>query len=349
MLNGIQHINDRLYVLLHIGAWLIVAIFSIAVFLTIYPLDMSVGRALGNLLPLAFLFYVNRYLVDWLYEQKRYVLFVLLNLALVFALIPVRIRFNMLFPNIPLTPGLDIDARLRWGMASFVTNLMINGLGIFYYILKNRYRVERQNQEEISRQNEAQLQFLRAQINPHFLFNTLNNIYSLAVIQSEKTADMVLQLSQLLRYVVYDGKADLVALDREIAHIQSYINLFQMRSEASLNIMFHVSGTTAGQQIEPMILIPLVENCFKHCDFAINPNAFINLQLQVQSDQLDFYTQNTRTLQDQQKDKVGGIGLDNIQTRLALKYPNQHHLQITPSEHQFEVALTLQLIRDAKN
>jgi LytS/YehU family sensor histidine kinase len=195
----------------------------------------------------------------------------------------------------------------------------------------------------IIEQREAQLQALRAQINPHFLFNTLNNIYSLAVVKSDKTAEMVLKLSNLLRYVIYDGKAEQVELKREIAHIQQFIELFQMRSQEPLNIEFNTSGTFNSVKIEPMILIPIVENCFKHCDFDSNEQAFVCIYLQLINGELHFKTVNSKDDRNQQKDRVGGVGLENIRKRLDLKYREKYALRIHNETDKFVVELDLKV------
>lgn len=337
-----QSLNERLNWGLHLAVWAGVILLNVAIFLPVYPFWMSLVRAFGNTLPLAILFYSNSYLVERFYERRQYLLFISINIALLLLIVFLRVNLNLLFPEIGEHFAI-VNARQRWRVGAFITNAAVLGISVFYFILQKRYAVERRNREIINQQNEAQLQFLRAQINPHFLFNTLNNIYSLAVIGSEKTADMVLKLSNLLRYVIYDGKAETVALSREVAHIKSYIELFQMRSEHPADIRFSVNGALDGHEIEPMILIPLVENCFKHCDFESNPEAFIDLDLKVSGNEMHFSTLNTTDPGDQQKDQVGGVGLENIKQRLSLKYPNQHQLEIEEHEKRFAVKLKLQL------
>jgi LytS/YehU family sensor histidine kinase len=185
---------------------------------------------------------------------------------------------------------------------------------------------------------------LRAQINPHFLFNTLNNIYSLAVVRSPQTADMVMQLSKLLRYVVYDSKAEQIPLETEIAHIEQYLQLFRMRSETPLDITFKVSGHIEGLRLEPMLLIPLVENCCKHADFELNEKAYIQLELSTEKGWLHFKTRNSKDdVQHVQKDSVGGIGLDNLRQRLELLHPGAHQFEVQDQNNNFEVTLKLKL------
>lgn len=216
-------------------------------------------------------------------------------------------------------------------------------MSTIYQILVNRYAAERKALAIINRQTEAELQFLRAQINPHFLFNTLNNIYSLAVVRSPKTADMVLKLSQLLRYVVYERKGDLVPVEKEVEHIRHFVELFQMRNEEPQDIEFTVSGELAGVKIEPMILIPIVENCFKHCDFDTNLKAFVKMSLTVGEGKLIFQTTNTKNDADQQKDRTGGVGLENIHRRLALQHPDDFQFETHDEIGIFKVIFSLKV------
>ncbi len=333
-------INRRLEAFLHICIWIVfVSVYAI-IFSRFMPWEISLLRAFGNVLPMAFLFYINLWLVNQFIEQRRYVLFALIALALFFGATFLRSELNTYFPDVR-REMLDMNKRETWFFGALLTNLSFAIIGVFYQMLYNRYRIEQRNLTVISEQREAQLQALRAQINPHFLFNTLNNIYSLAVVKSDKTAEMVLKLSNLLRYVIYDGQAEQIELKREVEHIQHFIELFQMRSENPLDIKFNTSDKLNGMKIEPMILIPIVENCFKHCDFDSNAQAFVQIDLQVGNGYLYFKTVNSKDDRNQQKDKAGGVGLENIRKRLALKYRDQHQLKIYNSTTTFEVQLDL--------
>jgi two-component system LytT family sensor kinase len=228
-------------------------------------------------------------------------------------------------------------------LGAIATGYGIVMLSTIYQVLINRYAAERKALAIINRQTETELQFLRAQINPHFLFNTLNNIYSLAVVRSPKTAGMVLKLSQLLRYAVYERQGDLVPLEKEVEHIRYFMELFQMRNEEPQDIEFSTAGELTGVQIEPMILIPMVENCFKHCDFETNPKAFVKMQLAVQNGLLTFNTTNTKNNADQQKDRAGGVGLENIRRRLTLQHPDDFQLKIQDEPGEFRVFFSLKV------
>jgi two-component system, LytTR family, sensor kinase len=152
---------------------------------------------------------------------------------------------------------------------------------------------------------------------------------------------MVLRLSNLLRYVIYDGKAEQVEVKREVEQIREYIELFQMRNEMPVDISFHATGNLDGRRLEPMILIPIVENCLKHCDFDTNEKAFARIELKADGDGLSFRTVNTRNEREVQKDMVGGVGLENIQKRLELKYPGRYRFSVKNLPDLFEVELNI--------
>lgn len=334
-------INRRLQIGLHIALWGLAFAVHIVFFGRFFSPGVTFLRGLGNILPLVFIFYLNLFLVNRLWERGRYFIYLFLVILLVLSLTVLRTRINLLFPEMDRAALFLANETFSWRIAALVTNIGALLVSALYQILQNRKLEEQRSLEVINRQNEAQLQFLRAQINPHFLFNTLNNIYALAVVKSDKTANMVLRLSNLLRYVVYDGKAEQVALPREIEHIHQYIELFQLRSETPANIQFTVEGQTEGYMMEPMILIPLVENCMKHCDFDTNDRAFVRITLKTAYGKLFFQTINSKSDNDLQKDKVGGVGLENIRKRLMLKYPERFSFEISDKKDTFEVRLEM--------
>jgi two-component system LytT family sensor kinase len=344
IMNGrAQNFNQRLVPLIHIILWLVVLAAHMTFFSQFLPFGTNLLRGLGNTLPMAGIFYINLWLVNRFFERGQYLWYFFAIFFVLMAFTGLRVQLNILFPQI------DFDSRLiqdnyqqAWQIASFTTNMGIVLISMLFQIQQNRLKEEKRVQEILTSQNEAQLQFLRAQINPHFLFNTLNNIYSLAVVRSEKTSEMVLKLSNLLRYVIYEGKSKKVALQSEIEHIHEYIGLFRMRSESPLNITFEIKNQSDNILIEPMILIPIVENCFKHCDFDSNENAFVKIQLFVDNNKISFKTANSKNDDNKQKDQVGGVGTENIRKRLELKYPNMHKLEINDTGNIFTVHLEIE-------
>ena len=335
--------STRLTIGLHLFFWAIIGITHVLVFWFAFDSQGLIARALSNLVLMAFLFYFNAWvLVQYLLEKKRYVLYGLTSALLIVLFIPIRVWVNLLFPA-PKTGFGEAQLAQGYKLVAFASNLSIVLFSSFYQVMVNRLHEERRIKEKEARKKEAQLQFLRAQINPHFLFNTLNNIYSLAVEGSDKTATMVLKLSDLLRYVIYEGKDQAVPLKKELEQISGFIELFQMKSEIPLAITFEKNDLREEALIEPMILIPLVENCFKHCDFDTNKNAFVKIKAEQNGDYLFFTTINTKNDQDRQKDQTGGVGLENIRQRLELKQPGKWSLKIQNQPTLFVVKARLVL------
>ena len=334
--------NKRLQLYLHIAIWVFGFFMHAFIFFRYYPLSLAFLRAFINITLLAVLYYVNFYLVYKFLFKNQYTLFFIATFILLLAILYIRTEVNTRFPTIHIEQMLK-DPADRWFFGALFTNLSMWCLSMVYAIYHRRMQMEDKQKEIQNEQNLAHLQFLRAQINPHFLFNTLNNIYSLAMVKSDQTAEMVLRLSNLLRYVIYEGKREKVQLDAEVKQIEEYIALFQMKSEFPLDIRFEVEGQLDEVMLEPMILIPLVENCLKHCDFETNDKAFVQLSLNVTPHELRLQTHNSKDDQNQQKDKVGGVGLENIQRRLSLKYPRKHDLKIDNQKDAFFVSLQIQL------
>ncbi len=305
------------------------------------PLDRAILHAGLVVSLLAGLFYLNAFwLVNRYFEKKQYWRFAGWSLVIFVIFYSIRYRVEVPYFEDFFEAYSRGNERQVKGLVLF-TVLLTMLLSTLIQLLANRMRKERLNQELLNQHQEAQLQFLKAQINPHFLFNTLNNIYALAITRSTQTSAMILKLSDLLRYVIYESKKQEVLLSGEIEQIQQYIELFQMKSESPLQVNFTVEGTINNVFIEPMILIPLVENCFKHCDFDSNPNAFVEIRLKMDTQQLTFSTQNSKNNANQQKDKTGGVGLDNIRKRLELNRPGQHTLTIDQEAQLFNVKLEL--------
>ena len=337
-------VNQRLVPYIHVIMWLVALAAHMTFFGQFFDFWTNLLRAISNTIPMAAIFYINLWLVNRFFEEGKYLVYFLSILVLLVGFTIIRVQLNILFPEVRFNfQAMEDNYQRAWQIASFTTNTGIVLISMLFQIQQNRLKEEKKVQEILTRQNEAQLQFLRAQINPHFLFNTLNNIYSLAVVRSEKTSEMVLKLSNLLRYVIYEGKSKKVPLASEVEHIREYIGLFQMRSEEALNIDFETKGKPEGIMIEPMILIPIVENCFKHCDFDTNENAFVKIELNCIDGRLSFHTTNSKNDQNTQKDKVGGVGTENIRKRLALKYKDQHKLDIHDKKHEFTVDLEIEV------
>lgn len=191
---------------------------------------------------------------------------------------------------------------------------------------------------------ETELDSLKAQINPHFLFNTLNNIYSLSLVKSDEAPDVILRLSDLMRYIIYDCKDETVPLKDEIEFIKNYINLERLRLQEHINISFSSDIENENKKIAPLLFIPLIENAFKHSN-RDNSKALINISIEEKElEGVKLIIENTKDREVAQKNnKYGGLGIENVKKRLELIYPAKHSLIIKDMEDFFIASMEVEI------
>ena len=204
---------------------------------------------------------------------------------------------------------------------------------------------EREKRLLIESRKVAELAFLRAQIGPHFLFNTLNNLYSLGLRgKTEQVTNGIAKLSQLLRYILHDSQRDTVSLADEIGYIESFMELSRLAVEGD-EIVFDVdlNGSAKDYRIAPMLLFPFVENAFKH-GIGVDGNSFVQIKLGADRGKVDFSVANSIAAKQSDMDTNStGVGLDNVRQRLELLYPKSHELSVTQKLHKFRIHLRLEL------
>ncbi|MUP14268.1 hypothetical protein DWB61_04120 [Ancylomarina euxinus] len=192
---------------------------------------------------------------------------------------------------------------------------------------------------------EAELKVLKTQIKPHFLFNSLNNIYSLALDKSDDTATVVLQLSDLMRYILYDCNEKFVDINKELDFSRNYISLHKIRLDENTPINFIVNGHFDGHKIAPLLFEPLIENAFKHGVYGKNSDSFINITFNFdENNQMELVIENSYDPNwSNSKKGSGGIGIQNVISRLELIYPQKHKIEIDKGEKVFKITLSIEL------
>jgi hypothetical protein len=196
---------------------------------------------------------------------------------------------------------------------------------------------------------DAELQLLKSQVHPHFLFNTLNNIYSSILNKSSNPKGLVTKLSDTLRYMIYDCEAPLVPLEKELKMIDDYICLEKVRYGKRLNIEIEIKGGYQNKLIAPLLLIPFVENCFKHGSSKMLQHPWIRLKISIRENALDMNLSNSRPLQVASQNNGNGIGLKNVQKRLQILYPGQHELLIQSTGEEFSIYMQVPLHVNKRN
>jgi len=224
-------------------------------------------------------------------------------------------------------------------------------LAAFIKIGKHWYERDRESQQLEKDKLEAELKFLRAQIHPHFLFNTLNNLYALTLKKSDHASEVVLKLSDLLNYMLYECNEWTVPLDKELQLVETYISLEQIRYGDRLNLDYRVEGNTGDKEIPPLLLLPFIENSFKHGASRDPDEVSIDIDISVQDSRFRLEVTNDKRTFDDNNVRTGyeeGIGLTNVKRRMELLYNGHYSLQISDKPGIFQVQLTLSLDKVAK-
>lgn len=203
-----------------------------------------------------------------------------------------------------------------------------------------RARVHRLNEENLK----AEVRYLKSQMNPHFLFNILNSIHVLTQLQPQMAGEIILKLSDMLYYQLYDCAEDKVLLQQEINYLESYIELQKTRYEHKLELTFDKKSSDETITIAPLLLLPLIENAFKHGVEPSSENAFIHILLQGERGKVYMTVENSKPPVVAKQVAKGGIGLQNVRKRLNMLYPGKHHLTITETPERYKIILTLELV-----
>ncbi len=286
-------------------------------------------------------FYVNYFIVlPWTYKKQKlykiilgflvmFLFFSFLRYSIEEILYPILFGFRNYHEKTPFSFYL-FDNTFYSYTTIFISSLI--------WFLGNAMKSEQEKRQLVEEKKNSELQALKTQISPHFIFNSLNNIYSLVYQKSDKALPAIEELSQLLRYSTKDLEKDYITIDKEITYIESLMGLEKLRIKNPEFITFEKNIQDPKAEISPMLLVPFVENTFKHGDF--NRKGF-DLKIDDSKGILHFYLRNFKT--DKQKDVTSGIGIENVRKRLEILYPKKHTLSIQQTELEFIVDLKINL------
>lgn len=300
----------------------------------------------ANHIPLA---YFNVYvLMPRLVYRKKYVLYGLAVFLCLIAALFVRFyaTFYLVSSNVwPEGPEPIDHITLNYAVQMMIGELYVMSFATAIKITIDWLQEKNKLYDLEKRQLVTELRFLRTQVSPHFFFNTLNNIYSLTLEKSDKAPQLVLKLSNMMRYLLYATKESMQPLIREIENIQNYIEIERVRFDDELKVDISVEGDFENASIAPMLLIPLVENAFKHGANKSLEGMRIAMRFEMRENDLHFEITNSLPVAlSTELEKVGGIGLSNVKKRLELGYPkNAYDLVISKSDLEFSVKLRLQV------
>ena len=337
---------ERLYK--HGIIWMVLFI----IFFAVHPNGNYFFRAVSSLcfvgIVILLVLFINKVLIDLLLKEKRMVLFILFSIlsipvwALVSTIVDVfLIRFFdekppreiLVFP----TTLVVYMVRLIWFIAIYAVTV------IFYY-------QRRENEEKFiadqlkSEKLDMELRYLKSQINPHFLFNALNNIYSMVYTHDDNAADGVLKLSEMLRYVLVDCQAEMIPLSKEITYVENFIDFQMMRMGGYRDVHFEKNVEKEDFMIAPMLLQPIIENCFKYSRLETHPDGYVHVKVQQAGNKFRFEAENTvaenaKTLM--LTERKSGIGQTNVRQRLMLHYEENYVFEIEQDKGIYKVRIEL--------
>ena len=318
-------------ILLNVGAFLLVALLealSIWIVKDKYESDYAFFAHVFNYaFIIMVLIWINHFvLIPFLLDKRRYILYGL-----------------MLVGSIFLTSCIKAYGK-NWELVSkfFFFLIYTTGTGMAAFLLRRNIIIQRETNEKEKLQKEIELNYLKEQVNPHFLFNSLNSIYSLSRQQSPETSIVVMQLSELMRYQLESAKKDTVMVKEELEFVENYLLLEEKRLSKRCTIEFTIGGDFSNYAIAPMLLIPFVENAVKHGAQSTNEQSIIDVSTSMKDATLHFSVVNSKpnvTVESKRE----GMGLENVKRRLQLLYPNSHSLKIENTDTIYRVHLTIDL------
>jgi len=316
---------------------------------TIGPFKKADGTLLmpatfGTLLNVILFYTTSLYLIPRFSERKNVMEFVVLLIVVLGCLTAAETMIDTaFFRSIYSTNQESVISQLILNLA---LNLIILSLALGYGFTKNWIRNEKAKQQLQKEKLSAELNFMRSQLNPHFLFNVLNMAYSSASRSNdEKTADIIEKLSGLLRYMLYECNVERIELEKEEEYIRNYINLQKMRFSEDMKVIvnFQVEGNYKGLRIAPMILIQFIENAFKF-GVKLEKESEILISIRIKNHSLEFAVKNHIFINESNKNSLAsGIGIENVKRRLEILYPDKHDLRIENNGEFFTVVLSINL------
>lgn len=330
------------YKLDHILFWFLYALFWLLVTGSITNLSQIRNTFIVVVLH-ALVSYFNIYiLVPLLLQNKRYITYILsIILSITLTCFPLAFIIYLFDPE---------NASRVWTVNFFVFNSFQTsyavGLTMVLRLSIQWYQREKEKSELQRITSETELKFLKSQINPHFLFNSLNSIYSLTLKKSDDAPQTILKLSEMLRYLLYEASEKKVTIDKEIAYLNNYFELERIRLGNRGKIHFETEIDSDEYLIEPMLIMPFVENCFKHGLNKLANDGWVSVILKIEEGLMNIVISNNmgQNNEEAEKKKVGGIGIENVKRRLKLLYPNKHKLLITNTNNIYKVDLELSII-----
>jgi two-component system LytT family sensor kinase len=333
------------YAIVHVAYWILVTgFFMYEKRYLIYKASLNffaicVAGRITLLILIAYLnlhYFLPRYLL-----QKRYLKYTGMVLLSILGYLIAQSLFDFYLYGYVIGPMRNSNlAEALW--YNFFSTMWYLALMVALKLSIDWYEQQRILQKILVEKLNAEVNFLRSQVNPHFLFNILNNLYALTLKKSDQAPEVVLKLSEMMEYMLYESDDPKVALDKEISYLRNYIDLEKIRYDTNPDISFEVAGDPDGKEIAPLLLLPLVENAFKHGLSKKAEHGWLHGKINVSQSAVEVTVENNKSAGPPAEGK-GGIGLENLRKRLELLYPSSHLLRIDDTKESFKVFMEIKL------
>jgi hypothetical protein len=312
--------------------------------LLVWPYQGFIYHVLDVLGDIVFSYTLVYFLIPTFLQKKKYISFVI-----GFSILTLTIYYYYLIILFSFGKGWGSPAAAYWNtLLDLVTNTFVVCILLYAMKVLRDWLVKDMEHRLLTRENaNAELELLKARVHPHFLFNTLNNIYSFILNQSPQAAGLVLKLSATLKYMINDCEAPLVPVERELTMMEDYIGLEKVRYGDRLDLQVEIKGDYKNKFIAPLLLIPFVENSFKHGTSRMLRHSWVRLNIETIDDTLYFRLSNSKPPQHLESNGKKGIGLNNVQKRLELLYQKQYALTIDAAEGVFTVTMRIPLDKNS--
>lgn len=329
---------------LHLLFWVLMPVFLIVLDGTESPLYFKVVRSVISVGFFALIVYINwNILIPKFLKQRNWILYLVSLILLAIIITPPQVLvLFLIYEDFPSIQEVFFEKQSIYLFQA----IFVGASSTAFKITQDWLSHERDKKELQSQNLESELNFLKSQINPHFLFNTLNNLYALSLKKSDQAPETVLMLSEMMRYMLYECNVEKVPLSKEINYLNNYLELEKIRLGKNFEISFNVHGEVGDLEIAPLMFIPFIENSFKHGMNNLISDGFVRINLFIKESEINMQIDNNsghEVLKKLDNKNSGGIGLINIKRRLKLLYPQKHKLDLEQTNNTYTVKLNIQL------
>jgi len=343
-MDRIGRVFDQIFetdIIYHLVFWLVFYFFLIIVTQGNGPLSYAMGMNLVRVIFYSIAVYINLLILfPRLLAKHKYLSYILSLSALILIIAPLESLLMYLFTM----RTENVATFLKENLGSvFILSFFVASSSSIYKIINDWFVHQREKVDLKAQSLSSELKYLKSQINPHFLFNTLNSLYALTLKKSDLAPEIVLRLSEMMRYMLYECNEKTVPLEKEINYIKNYLELEKIRHGEKFTIQFDLDGAIKNQKIAPLMFMPFIENSFKHGLDSQLKSGYVNINITVDEEQVELNVDNSNptVTPSSTGKKSGGVGLTNIKRRLKLIYPNSHDLNIDKTPNSYHVKLKI--------